>query len=277
MLNPASFGNYRLLAKINSGSLGEVYRARLANAPESPEVALKRLLPARVGNPDFGSVFAREIDISKQMNHHRLLGATDSGDENGWPYLVTRLAHGGTLRELLDQKSSLSGEQLSKIAADLGEALAAMHAFGFSHGDLNPSNVVFDGGRVHLIDFSAATKIGESQPRPAGSYAYMSPEQVRGEALDARSDVFVSAALLWECVSGIKAFGRDAQHLCFMAVVEADPPAMPEELAEVELVLRSALSKNPADRPDSASLWCSAFQRAIGNATKLPTKLSQAP
>lgn len=259
MLNLASFGKYRLVAKIAAGSLGEVYRAQPIDSPQSPEVALKRLLTGRVGDVEYAAVFTKEIDISRQMQHPRLLGAIDSGSISGWPFLVCPLAEQGSLGDRLENNAVLPRQELAVLAEDLGDALDAMHQFGYSHGDLNPGNVVFHKGRAHLIDFSAGTVIGQKQPHPLGSYAYMSPEQVRGQALDARSDVFTCAALLWQCVCGVQVFGRGEQHLTFMAVVEEEPDSMSEKFAEVEAVLRRGLSKEPTGRPATVSQLCTEF------------------
>ncbi|MBL4636418.1 MAG: serine/threonine protein kinase [Kofleriaceae bacterium] len=267
MLNPLTFGKYRLLSKIAAGSLGEVFRASVAEVSDSPAarptLALKRLLPTQVGKPDITAVFEGEIEISRHLRHPRLLGAIDSGSVDGWPFLVSPLADDGSLRDLLECKGVLTPAQLSSLATDLGEALDAMHALGYTHGDLNPGNIVYHEDRAHLIDFSAGTAIAQRQIRPLGSYAYMSPEQVRGEPLDARSDVFACAALLWQCATGVKPFARSAQHLTFMAVVESEPPPMPEEFAALEIALRPALAKEPAGRPTTVSELCAHFREKL--------------
>ncbi len=263
MLNAATFGNYRLLEKIGGGSLGEVYRASLLDDADRPQVALKRLLTGKLGHPDFTAVFAKEVMISQKMRHPLLLGAIDHGDVSNWPFLISKLAKEGSLQERLRATKAMTPDALRQLTSDLAQALDAMHVLGYTHCDLNPGNVVFDEGRAHLIDFSAATPLGQSQPHPLGSYPYMCPEQVRGQALDQRSDVFTMATLLWECATGVRPFWRPAPHLCFMAVVESDPPPLPEPLSALEAALRPALAKAPSERTPSVNALAQAVLAAL--------------
>lgn len=255
------FGRYRLEAKIGEGGLAEVYRAVSGDGTIS---ALKRLSRAHLDSDELTKVFANEALVATAMTHPRLLGATDSGHVNGWPFLVMPLAPGGSLGERLSAGTGLGREHLAALTADLGKALSAVHSLGYLHGDLSPGNVLFDSaGEALLGDFSAATKLETRQPQPQGTFAYMSPEQVRGQVMDERADVFSLAVLLWECASGQKIFWREAQHLCFMAVVEADPPAMPPELHRIEAVLRQALTKEVGERTATLEEFCTAFSAAL--------------
>lgn len=237
------FGRYRLLERIGGGSLGEVF---VAESREDSVVALKRLARQHRDSPVHIAMLARESAISRRMQHARLLGALDFGKVEGWPFLTQPLVQGGTLDARLSP--TLPPEELGGFADDLFEALAAVHAFGYAHSDISPSNVLLDHGRLRLTDFSAATQLGCKQAQPNGTYAFMSPEQVKGEPLDARSDVFAAATLLWLCATGERIFSRDAPHLCFMAVVNDEVPAMAPELAPLEKALRPALAKRPAER-----------------------------
>ncbi|MCP4446337.1 MAG: serine/threonine protein kinase [Myxococcales bacterium] len=251
------FGRYRLEAKIGEGSLAEVYRARKEGGPQ---VALKRLSRAHLDNQELTDVLAREARIATLMQGPGLLGATESGDVEGWPYLVMPIANGGSLEALLKESEGIARTNLRRVATQLADALTAMHGLGYAHGDLSPGNVLLGGdGAVFLVDFGASTQLGHCQSQPQGTFSYMSPEQVRGEIMDAHSDVFSLATLLWECTSGQKIFSREAQHLCFMAVVESDPPAMPLAFSATEQVLRRALSKEPRGRPATPELFCAAF------------------
>jgi serine/threonine-protein kinase len=162
----------------------------------------------------------------------------------------------------LQDASKLAAHETATLARDLGEALSALHAQGYTHSDLSPSNVLWLGERAVLTDFGAATPIGESQPSPKGTFSYMCPEQVRGEPLDHRSDLFSLATLLWQCLSGERIFWRQAQHLCFMAVVEADPPGLPGH-SVAEALLRQALQKDPNDRPNDLVAWCAEFAASL--------------
>lgn len=253
------FGNYRLLEKVGSGGLGEVFRAE---APDGSVVALKRLSREHLANENYAALFVQESRVASRLLHERLLGALDSGSVDDWPFLTTRLATGGSLHERLEERA-LSTDALVTLATDLGEALTAMHVLGFTHSDLSPGNVLFTESCAVLADFSAATPLGQKQARTQGTYAYMCPEQVRGEMLDARSDLFSLATLLWQCTTGEKIFWRDAQHLSFVAVVEAELPTMPSELHAVEDVLRTALRKERARRPSDPGEFCRQFVAAL--------------
>jgi serine/threonine protein kinase len=255
------FGRYRLEAKIGEGGLAEVYRATTADGITS---ALKRLSRAHLGNEELTSVFANEARVATEMKHPRLLGAIDSGEVGGWPFLVMPLAARGSLGEKIREGRGLDRALLAPLAADLGDALSALHDHGYVHGDLSPGNVLFDTNDGALLgDFSACTAIGTRQTQTQGTFSYMSPEQVRGQAMDTRADVFSLATLLWECTSGQKIFWREAQHLCFMAVVDAEPPAMPAEFKAVEEVLRGALAKETEVRTLSLRELCEAFADAV--------------
>ncbi len=255
------FGRYRLEAKIGEGGLAEVYRAR---GGDGSVYALKRLSRAHLGTSGLTEVFANEARVASEMQHASLLGAIDSGHVEGWPFLVMPLAAGGSLDLRLGLGGGLARALLPALAMELGRALSAVHSRGYVHGDLSPGNVLFDEqGHVLLGDFSASTTIGTSQRQPQGTFAYMSPEQVRGEQMDERADIFSLAVLLWECVSGQKIFWREAQHLCFMAVVEAEPPAMPPGFDAMETVLRGVLSKAPETRTLALEEFCQAFANAV--------------
>ncbi len=252
------FGNYRLLEKIGSGGLGEVFRAQDS---AGADFALKRLAQQHRADEDYAALFMREIDVARQLAGSRLLSALDSGSVDGWPFLTTRLAT-RSLQDSLKSEGNLSGQSLAGVAVEIGEAVSALHSEGYAHCDLSPGNILFLEDGAHLTDFGSATRLGEKQARPQGTYAFMSPEQVRGEALDSRSDVFSLAVLLWHCATGEKIFWRNAQHLTFMAVVDAVLPEFPEELAPLESLLRAALHKDQSERPSDARALCEEF--AIG-------------
>lgn len=255
------FGRYRLAEKIGEGGLSEVYRAE---AQDGSVVALKRLSRAHLDNAELAEVFASEVKISTAIHGPGLLGTTDSGDVDGWPFLVMPFAPGKTLASEIEAGGGTESSRAARLARELNQALTTMHRLGYVHADLSPENVLFaEDGSALLGDFSAATQVGSPQPRPLGTFSYMSPEQVRGQALDARSDVFSLGVLLWECTSGQRIFWREAQHLCFMAVVESDPPAMPAEHLGLETILRKAVAKEPGERHQSVDALCSAYVAAL--------------
>ena len=252
------FGRYRLLEKLGGGSLGEVFRAE---SDSGQTVALKRLAREHLGKGELAALLLREADIAAKMQHDRLLGAIDRGAIGGWPFLTQRLAAQGSAAERL--APALPRAELAQFAIDLCEGLAAVHALGYTHCDLSPGNLLFDEGRALLADFSAATKLGERQQHPQGTYAFMSPEQVRSEPLDERSDLFSAATLLWLAATGDRIFARSAPHLCFMAVVHEEPPTLSPHMQAIEAALRPALAKRPADRQTNLSQLAADFVAAL--------------
>ncbi len=255
------FGRYRLESKIGEGGLAEVYRAQTS---DGATVALKRLSRVHLGSQGMLEVFANEAKVAKLAQAPALLGAVDVGNAGGWPFFVMPLAEGGSLQDRLDASTALPRAELGALAMAIAAAVESLHKTGFVHGDLSPGNILFDAAGTALLgDFSAATPLGAKQRQPQGTFAYMSPEQVRGQPLDARSDVFSLGALLWECASGQKVFWREEQHLCFMAVVESQPPAMPPGWEAAESVLRQALAKEPMARYSEPEEFCSALAAAL--------------
>jgi serine/threonine protein kinase len=260
MLKSEVFGNYRLIDRIGGGGLGEVY---CAQAPDDSMVALKRLNPEHLGKDEYDALFAHEVEVAGLVTHERLLRALDSGTVDGWPFFTSKVAPAGSLRRRLSEEGVLAPDALGKLALELGDALSALHATGYTHSDLSPGNVLFIKDSAHLTDFGSATLLGTKQPRPHGTYSYMAPEQVRGDALDERSDVFSMATLLWQCATGERIFWRDAQHLTFMAVVDAALPPIANELLAVESILRSALDKEQSKRPADVLDFCRQFAEAM--------------
>ncbi len=262
------FGPYRLQAKLGEGGLAEVYRTQASNGQA---IALKRLSRVHLDTRVLADAFRREARISALLQSRHLLGALDCGEVDGWPFLTMPIAEGGALDALITEVG-VDGRRLPALARGMANALSAMHGFGYMHGDLSPGNVLLDalpdrvapGEDVVLLgDFGAAALLGERQDQPRGTYPYMSPEQVRGQPLDERSDVFSLATLLWQCTTGQRIFARNAPHLCFVAVVEAEPPHMPTQFSEVEAVLRRALAKEAASRLESPEELCGAFIVAV--------------
>lgn len=269
------FGNYQLLEHIGGGGLGEVYRAKTlisgaqVGGHGEQVLALKRLNRAHLESLPHRELFGHERQNARGLAGTRLFAAIDEGEVDGWPFLLTRLASGSLRAEM---GAPAAPGRLAQIASDLGAALSELHQHGLVHCDLNPSNLLVEDERLGLCDFGSCTAIGSRQRQTQGSFAYMSPEQVRGLELDIRSDVFSAAVLLWECASGRKLFQRSAQHLVLAAVVEDDVPAIHTEMRSdrdaelaraIDAALRPALQKDPAARYRSADELCTTLGSAI--------------
>jgi tetratricopeptide (TPR) repeat protein len=261
--------HYAVVAKLGEGGMGVVYRARDERLDR--EVAVKVLPEAVASDPDRLARFRREAKALAALSHPNILAIHDFGTEGDVVYAVTELLQGQTLRELLH------GEQLTwrravEIGAAVADGLAAAHGKGIVHRDLKPENVfITDSGLVKILDFGLA-KTGEDEgdeletltsPPPRtqagavmGTVGYMSPEQVRGEAADARSDIFSLGCLLFEMVAGEGAFARETAADTMSAILKEPVPELTESTAsatpELGRVVAHCLEKSREERFQSA-------------------------
>jgi serine/threonine-protein kinase len=260
-------GPYEILAPLGAGGMGEVYRARDTRLRR--EVAVKVLPDHLVSDPESLVRFEREGRAIASLAHPNILDIHDFGNEAGILFLVTELLEGETLRQRL-VGSSLPWRSAVEIGLAVADGLAAAHARGMIHRDLKPENIflTFD-GRVKILDFGLARPEpqGSSETSPTvatptktgavmGTVGYMSPEQARGGPADARSDIFSFGCLLYEMVTGRRAFlaGSAAETLVQILKEEpADPGDLVKDLPEhLRLVILRCLSKYPESRFESA-------------------------
>jgi eukaryotic-like serine/threonine-protein kinase len=279
-------GSYDIVAPIGAGGMGEVYRAR--DTKLDRDVAVKVLPPRLADSTSALLRFEREAKAVAALAHPNILSIFDYGNDTGVVYAVMELLEGETLSEKLrpplDPKSSAISRQPSagipiRKAIDYGvqiaRGLAAAHDRGIIHRDLKPGNIfVTSDGRVKILDFGLARQMSapadtdatdaptfERQTDPGtvlGTSGYMSPEQVRGEAGDHRSDLFSFGIVLYELVAGQRAFRRPTSPETMLAILRDDPPeiapgvaaAMPAGLLRV---IHHCLEKNPAERFQNAS------------------------
>jgi len=261
-------GSYEVLAQIGSGGMGEVYRARDAKLDRL--VAIKILPPALAGNPDFLARFQREAKAVAALNHPNLVGIYDFNQDGGHVYAVMELLEGETLADLL-ARGPLTPRRTIALAAQIAQGLAAAHDKGIVHRDLKPSNLwITREGRIKILDFGLAKQQGPAPPadpaNPAtealgpltelgmvlGTAGYMSPEQVRGEPADPRSDIFSFGVVLYEMLTGQRAFKGETPIQTMNAILEHDP----EELRvakghlppALERLVLHCLEKHPGSR-----------------------------
>ncbi|SRR5579871_1041453 len=249
-------GPYEIVAPLGAGGMGEVYRAR--DTRLGREVAIKVLPASFTENTDRLRRFEQEARTTGMLNHPNILAVYDVGTHEGAPYLVTELLEGKTLREELPIPRRKALDYGKQIAT----GLAAAHAKGVTHRDLKPENLfVCRDGRVKILDFGLAkveapgaemTRTAGTTPGVAlGTVGYMSPEQARGEGADARSDIFAFGVILYEMLSGERAFHRNTSFETLTAILKDDPPPLPD--AAMERVVRRCLEKSPEQRFQSAS------------------------
>ncbi len=263
-------GPYDIVSLLGAGGMGEVYRARDSRLKR--EVAIKVLPQALSLDADRLRRFEQEALATAALNHPNILAVFDIGTSEGSPYVVSELLEGETLRERL-RSGSIPVRKTLDYAMQIAHGLAAAHEKGIIHRDLKPENLfVTKDGRVKILDFGLA-KLTQADPGSntsmptathgteagvvMGTAGYMSPEQVRGMALDARSDIFSFGAILYEMLSGKRAFHGDTPADTMSSILKEDPPELSETNRNVspalERIVQHCLEKNPESRFHSAS------------------------
>jgi len=275
-------GPYEIIAPLGAGGMGEVYRAR--DSRLGREVALKVLPGSFASDPDRLRRFEQEARAVAALNHPNILAIHDIGEQDGSPFIVSELLEGNTLRSELET-GALSARKASDYAAQIAQGLAAAHDKNIIHRDLKPENVfVTREGRVKILDFglaklapTAGTKQSDgmtltSSPTEAGmvmgTAGYMAPEQVRGSAVDSRTDIFAFGAVLYEMISGQRAFRRDTAAETMTAILKEDPPELSEITHPVspglERIVRRCMEKQPEQRFQSAKDLAFALEALSG-------------
>jgi Tol biopolymer transport system component len=266
----ARLGPYEIVAPLGAGGMGEVYRARDSRLKR--EVAIKVLPQGFSLDADRLRRFEQEALATAALNHPNILAVFDIGAHEGAPYVVSELLEGETLRERL-RGGPIPLRKTLDCAVQIARGLAAAHEKGIIHRDLKPENLfVTKDGRVKILDFGLAkltqpdSSSHTSLPTMThateagvvlGTAGYMSPEQVRGTAVDARSDIFSFGAILYEMISGKRAFHRETAADTMSAILKEDPPDFAETNRNVspalERIVQHCLEKNPEQRFHSAS------------------------
>jgi len=262
---------YEILGLLGSGGMGEVYRAR--DPALKREVAIK-VLPSFVSrDPDRLRRFEQEAQAAAALNHPNILAVYRFGVFDGAPYLVSELLTGESLRQA-SERGSLAVRKAIEYGIQIAHGLAAAHDHGIVHRDLKPENLfVGKDGRVKILDFGLAKLIqhrpefgdgstptqtvGTDPGMVMGTAGYMSPEQVRGQSVDHRTDIFAFGTILYEMLSGKRAFQRPTPAETMSAILNEEPPAMSQIGANLppalQRVVNRCLEKNPEQRFHSAS------------------------
>ena len=265
-------GPYEVVGPLGAGGMAEVYRAR--DARLGRDVALKVVSEAVAANDELVARFEQEARMVGSLDHPNVLAVHDVGRHDGTPYLVTELLQGETLRSRLT-RGPVPVAQALDWASQIAEGLAAAHERGITHRDLKPENVfLLRDGRVKLLDFGIA-KLAQAAREPSphplmaetaspsvettragqvfGTPGYMAPEQVRGEAADARTDIFNLGAILSEMLSGRRAFPAGPMMESGHAILHAEPEPLPADVPPaLSRVVRRCLEKDPGRRFQSA-------------------------
>jgi serine/threonine protein kinase len=268
-LTGQTLSHYQIQEKLGEGGMGVVYRA--LDTHLNRPVALKLLTASKVSNPERQKRFVQEARAASALNHPHIVTIYDIASHDQHDFIAMELIEGKTLDQLLHHKAFPMAD-IFKYSIQIADALSRAHAAGIVHRDLKPSNImVTDDGRVKVLDFGLAKLMGadhgdaEANTLPlqdeapktdegtiVGTPAYMSPEQVQGKKLDARSDVFSFGSMLYEMSTGRRAFQGETKLSALSAILQGEPkpaselrPTLPRDL---EKIIQRCLRKDPERR-----------------------------
>ena len=269
----ATVGPYRVVHLLARGGMGDVYRA--TDSRLGRDVALKMLSPARTGDPRRVERFLLEARITASLDHPNIVRLYDVGRVSEQAYLVAELLDGETLRARI-LRGPIGPDEARRIALDVARGLAAAHNAGLVHRDLKPENIFLTRtGETKLLDFGIA-KLTQDEAVPdgastltgvvLGTAGYLAPEQIRGEPVDGRADLFAFGAVLFEMLSGVRAFVRD-QIVDTLHSILHDPPALTLESRpgiplSLATIVGRLLNKAPDARFQTAAELIEALDRA---------------
>jgi serine/threonine protein kinase len=282
-------GRYEIRSTLGAGGMGEVYRAR--DTQLGRDVAIKVLPSAFAVDQDRLRRFEHEACAASALNHPNILVVHDIASD-GAPYVVFELLEGETLRTRIGG-TALGQRRALEYASQIARGLAAAHEKGIIHRDLKPDNIfITNDGRVKILDFGLAkltevddesvqtdipTRRVDTEPGVAmGTLGYISPEQLKGGVADQRSDIFSFGAVLYEMLSGRRAFQRESRAETMSAILKEDPPELSDTNKGVsttlERLVNHCLEKNPESRFQSARDLVYALEAVSGSTGNLPTE-----
>ncbi|HEY1336610.1 MAG TPA: serine/threonine-protein kinase, partial [Bryobacteraceae bacterium] len=258
----ASLGPYQIVGGLGAGGMGEVYRAR--DSRLGRDVALKVLRGAAFRDPDLRRRFVQEANAAGALNHPNIVAVFDADLDGENPYIVSELVEGESLRKLID-RGPISVRKLLDIAVQIADGMSAAHQASIVHRDLKPENILLSReGRAKIVDFGLAKSLApvtESGSETSitlsmsalgvvmGTVEYMSPEQASGKRVDTRSDIFSFGLILHEMATGQRTFVRRSKVETLEAIINADPPPLPEDLPlPLKWCIERCIAKDPPDR-----------------------------
>jgi YVTN family beta-propeller protein len=268
----SAFLGYRIEALLGRGGMGVVYRAYDLRLKRN--VALKLIAPEFSGDERFRERFLAETEVAASLEHPNVVPVHDAGEIDGQLYLAMRYVAGSDLKRLLAREDVLAPPRALALCAQVAAALDAAHARGLVHRDVKPSNVLLDSQEhVYLADFGLTRRLAEPGMSgelglSLGTPAYVAPEQIRGDDVDGRADVYSLGCLLYECLTGQAPFRRDTELAVLWSHLEEPPPkatdVRPELGQAFDAVLEKALAKNPEERYRTGAELADAAGAALG-------------
>ncbi len=283
MTLPDRIGRYEIRSELGRGGMAAVYRAYDPHFER--EVAIKVLPSEFLHDPGFRARFEREAKTIAALEHPAVVPVYDFGEEDGRLYLVMRLMAGGTLSSRL-QDGAMPVEEVSQIMVRIGSALDVAHAQGIVHRDLKPGNILFDQyGEAYLSDFGIA-RLNQAQATLTGSKAalgtpgYMSPEQIQGERVDARSDIYALGVIIFEMLTGERPFAAESPAMVLVKQMTEPVPHIREVKPDLppsyDDVVARTLAKEPEDRPATAGEVASLLAAAALASAETAQKMTEA-
>ncbi|MGN6636406.1 MAG: protein kinase domain-containing protein, partial [Oryzihumus sp.] len=253
-------GRYRVLSHIADGGMASVYVA--LDQRLDREVALKVMRPGLASDDTFVSRFRREARSAARLSHPHVVAVYDQGEDGSEVFLAMELVNGHTLRQVMKSEGPLTPRAALDILDPVLQALAAAHAAGLIHRDVKPENVILrEDGMVKVADFGLARAVSAHTSTSQtgsllGTVAYLSPEQVERGIADARSDVYAAGLLLFEMLTGTKAYtGETPIHVAYQHVhsqVPAPSTRMPSVPPELDALVARSTARDPDERPRDA-------------------------
>ena len=260
-----TFAGYRVESLVGRGGMGVVYRAWDMSLDR--RVALKLIAPELAQDERFRTRFLRESRLAASLDHPHVVPIHEAGERDGQLYLAMRYVEGSDLRTLLDREGKLSPERALGVLAQIADALDAAHRRGLVHRDVKPGNVLLDeDGHAYLSDFGITKQVGGASTdtgRVVGTLDYLAPEQIRGEAVDGRTDCYALACVLYECLSGEPPFRRDTEAETLWAHMQDEPPSLHGH-PDLDPVLGQALAKDKEARHANCGELLAAASSALG-------------
>ncbi|MEL7235021.1 MAG: protein kinase, partial [Chloroflexota bacterium] len=277
-------GQFTILEEVGRGGMATVYRATQQSI--NRDVAVKVLPQQFLHDPGFFERFKREVEVIAHLEHPHIVPIFDYGENNGMPYIAMRYLAGGTLRNII-KSGQPQLKDLIRPIQQVASALDHAHLQGIIHRDLKPGNVLRDtSGNAYLTDFGIARVLNSDLTGSAiiGTPAYMSPEQARGETLDARADVYSLGVVLFELITGEEPFKAETPIAMILKHLHERVPYLSEYRADipadVDKVIAIATEKQASDRYSSAGALAEAFTRAVegtASTVSIPTNKPATP
>jgi serine/threonine-protein kinase len=269
-----SVGRWLLANMLGEGGMGRVYRATDASGSQA---AVKIVKAELARDQIFRRRFDREAKVAQRVDHPHVVPVIESGEHEGLPYLAQVFIDGGSLEDRIKRDTRLALGEAVRICTAVASGLDALHTAGLIHRDVKPANILLgDDGTPFIADFGLAKDRDASVLTQAGqalgSMDYMAPEQIRGEEVTARTDVYALGCVMFECLTGKPPFADRQGMRILWAHLQEDPPDPLAERddvpADVGWALTRALQKEPEQRPPTATAYASMVRIAAGGGTK---------